>query len=63
MVDQWNVSPKLSNAGNPHTLREVPEAYAYFRGQQSSTFKYAIRSKRDLNEVEELIDKYGVKKQ
>ena len=63
MVDQWNVSPKLSNSGNPRTLREVPEAYAYFTRQQSSTFKYVIRSKRDLNEVEELIDKYGIKKQ
>lgn len=63
MVDQWNVSPKLSHSGNPRTKREVPEAYAYFTGHQLSTFKYVIRSRSDLREVEELIDKYGINKE
>lgn len=60
LVDQWNISPKLENSGNPLYLREIAEAYSFFANLPSSYFKYVIQAEHDLSEVQGLIDKYGI---
>jgi 7-carboxy-7-deazaguanine synthase len=60
LADQWNVSPKLKNSGNPLSLREIPEAYDLFISLPSSFFKYVIQTEHDLSEVQGLINKYSI---
>jgi len=60
LADQWNVSPKLENSGNPPSLREIPEAYDFFISLPSSSFKYVIQTEHDLIEVQRLVDKYSI---
>ena len=62
LVDQWNVSPKTSNSGNPLELCDVNESYTFFSKQKNCYFKYVIESESDLIEISTLIDKYGLKK-
>ena len=35
LVDQWNVSPKTSNSGNPLELCDVNESYIFFSKQKN----------------------------
>lgn len=60
LVDQWNVSPKLNNSGNPSFASEVPEAYNVFARLPSSYFKYVIQAESDLNEVRSLVSRYRI---
>jgi len=58
-VDYWNVSPKLSNAGEQNTkkVRINPKALNLFKNQlANSIFKFVIEKESDLNEV---IEDYG----
>jgi 7-carboxy-7-deazaguanine synthase len=63
LVNQWNVSPKLGNSGNPRHLREISNAYAFFTYLSSSYFKYIIQTEHDLNEVQSLTEKYEIPKE
>jgi 7-carboxy-7-deazaguanine synthase len=60
LVDQWNVSPKLSNSGNSVKVREIPECYAFFRRQNNAHFKYVVEDREDLGEILELVAKYEI---
>lgn len=60
LADQWNVSPKLENSGNPPSAREVPEAYGVFASLSSSYFKFVIMAESDLDEVRTLINRYQI---
>jgi len=60
LVDHWSVSPKLLNSGNPHSLREIPQAYHFFIDAPCSHFKYTIRNEGDFAEVWGIMQKYGV---
>lgn len=60
LIDQWNVSPKLENSGNPLHLREIAEVYSFFTNLSSSYFKYVIQAEYDLSEVHDLIGKYNI---
>ena len=62
LVDQWNVSPKTSNSGNPLELCEINESYTFFSKQKNCYFKYVIESEDDIIEINTLIEKYGLKK-
>jgi organic radical activating enzyme len=62
LVDQWNVSPKTKNSGNPLELCEVNECYTFFSKHENSYFKYVIENVDDLTEVNQLIKKYNLKK-
>ena len=55
-IDQWNVSPKLSNSGNSRKQRESPRAMAAFAGLPSAYFKFVIASPQDLEEVASAMD-------
>lgn len=60
LIDQYNVSPKLSNSNNELKLREKPKPLYFFANNEKAYFKFVINSKTDLNEVLELIDKYKI---
>lgn len=53
-VDMWNVSPKLSNSGNPTKLQ------ASFYSINKSIFKYVCSNKSDLKEVDEHVQEYDI---
>jgi organic radical activating enzyme len=60
-VDQWNVSPKLSNSANSLEKREVAKCYDFFaRGVNNAYFKFVVKSQEDILEVESLAKKYGL---
>lgn len=59
-VDQYNVSPKLENSGNPSKLREKPAAYRFFAQSKKACFKFVVAEKTDLDEVLKLLDRYAI---
>lgn len=60
MVDQFNVSPKLSNSGNSKKLREKKDALAFFAGSEKAWFKFVICTEKDMFEAMRLIKKYNI---
>lgn len=62
-VNQFNVSPKLSNAGMPEALRLVPQALSFFAQSEKSWFKFVISSPADLDEVQSLQTAHSLAKQ
>jgi len=54
VVDQWNVSPKLSNSGVPRNRRVVREAIEWFAGAPNAYFKFVVSCEEDVKEVFEL---------
>ncbi|MEO7097800.1 MAG: 7-carboxy-7-deazaguanine synthase QueE [Luteolibacter sp.] len=50
-VNQFNVSPKLSNAGMPESLRLNPEALAFFANSPKAWFKFVVAEPADLEEI------------
>lgn len=55
IVDQWNVSPKLSNCEEPERRRLVDNVLRVFRENPKAYFKFVIQCGDDLNEVEMLV--------
>jgi len=62
LVDQWNVSPKTKNSGNPLEMCEVNECYTFFSKKKNCYFKYVVESEDDLIEINQFISKYSLKK-
>lgn len=58
-VDQWNVSPKLANSGDPESKRIVPEALIALRDTGRSWLKLVVRDASDADEAERLIARVG----
>jgi 7-carboxy-7-deazaguanine synthase len=54
-VNQWNVSPKLSNAGDPEALRLRPAVLAALRDAQGSYLKLVLHSDADYVEADALV--------
>lgn len=50
-VDYWNVSPKLSNSGEPFEKRFNKEALEYFNKNNKVGWKFVIAKEDDLNEL------------
>ncbi|MCA6073264.1 7-carboxy-7-deazaguanine synthase QueE [Fulvivirga sedimenti] len=59
-VDQYNVSPKLTNSGNPDKLRIRPEILDWFARSPKANFKFVCAAPKDLYEIEELIRSFGI---
>ena len=55
-VNQWNVSPKLSNAGDPEHFRIKPEVLATLRDTNRAFLKLVVSSETDFNEADALIE-------
>ena len=53
-VNQFNVSPKLANAGMPESLRLKADALTFFAKSSKSWFKFVVAEPRDLEEIEDL---------
>ena len=62
LVDQWNVSPKTKNSGNPLVMCEDNECYAFFSKQKNCYFKYVVENKDDLMEIHHLMKKHRLEK-
>ncbi len=59
-IDQWNVSPKLVNSGNPGGRREVPQALEAFAQLSHAYFKFVVAGPEDIQEVHSMRDRYGL---
>ncbi len=59
-IDQYNVSPKLENSGNPAKLRNKPAAMHFFAGSNKANFKFVLADQSDLEEVQQLIHHYQI---
>ena len=57
-IDQWNVSPKLENSGNPLDRRVLPQVLESFRQLPGAYFKFVVVEPRDVEEVCAMRDKY-----
>lgn len=60
LVDQYNVSPKLANSGNPQKLREKKRPYDFFASSAKAFFKFVVAEPADLDEVLLLIETYNI---
>lgn len=54
-VNQWNVSPKLANAGDPEQFRIKPEVLAAFRDSGRAYLKLVVESEADYAEADSLV--------
>ena len=59
-IDQWNVSPKLANSGNPLARRVLPEVLEGFSDLPNALFKFVISTPADLDEVLGLRERYHI---
>lgn len=59
-VNQWNVSPKLANAGDPPDVRVVGEALAALVATGRAYFKFVLENERDAEEALSLAAELGV---
>ena len=59
-IDEWNVSPKLANSGNPLQHREVAQVVGSFARLPNAYFKFVVAERADLGEIAELVSKYGI---
>lgn len=59
-VDQFNVSPKLTNAGMAEALRLVPDALRFFAASPNSWFKFVVATPADLAEIQSLRARFRI---
>ena len=60
LIDQWNVSPKTKNSGNPLELCENNECYYFFANQENCFFKYVVENDSDIPEIKKFVTKYNI---
>jgi 7-carboxy-7-deazaguanine synthase len=63
-VDQWNISPKLSNSKNTVLERYKPEVWQWYLQNvgQKAVFKFVISDLVDLDEVRRLVASNNIPK-
>jgi organic radical activating enzyme len=59
-VDQFNVSPKLSNSGIEEALRFQPDALRHFATSPNSWFKFVVATPADLGEIQSLRARFAI---
>jgi organic radical activating enzyme len=57
---RFNVSPKLSHAGDPAAKRIVPAALTSLAALETSIFKFVCRDSADLDEVAAVVEANGI---
>lgn len=62
-IDQWNVSPKLSSAGDTDELRIRPEALLALRDTGRAYLKLVLKTEQDRDEAEALRERFGFAKE
>jgi organic radical activating enzyme len=58
-VNQWNVSPKLSTAGDPENLRIRPDALNALRDTGRAYLKLVVKTEAERDEAEALRERFG----
>lgn len=58
-VDQWNVSPKLSSAGDPEPVRIRADVLGTLRDAKCSYLKLVVHGETDFTEAEALVARLG----
>lgn len=58
-VNQWNVSPKLGSAGDPESLRRVPEVLQVLRDTGKAWLKLVVRGPEDEPELDDWLRELG----
>jgi 7-carboxy-7-deazaguanine synthase len=59
-VNQFNVSPKLSNSGNGLDERYRPDVLRAFQATGRAIFKFVVRGPEDLREIDEIVEACGL---
>ncbi len=62
LVNQYNVSLKLSNSGSSYESRTNEDAIKFFVYQEKAIFKFVVDKEEDFYEINELEIKYGIPK-
>lgn len=60
LVDQFNVSPKLANSGNPEARRRKDRAMETFVATPKADFKFVVFGEDDLPEILEIVERYQI---
>lgn len=60
LADQFNVSVKLENSGNPEKKRRKPKALEIFAATEKADFKFVVFGSDDLPEILELVEEYQI---
>lgn len=60
-IDQWNVSAKLSNNGDPKEKRYIPTTLAWHAQNDNSFWKFVICNEKDVDELfSDFIKKFNI---
>jgi 7-carboxy-7-deazaguanine synthase len=59
-VDQFNVSPKLTNAAMPESLRLNADALAFFASSEKAWFKFVVAMPADLGEIQAIRSRFEI---
>jgi 7-carboxy-7-deazaguanine synthase len=59
-IDQWNVSPKLSNSGMGVEERLFDDSLQWFAKEDNTRFKFVVAEKDDLKEVGAIVSQYRI---
>lgn len=59
-IDQFNVSPKLSNSGIQESLRMVPDAIRSFAANPMAWFKFVVLGEPDIAEIQTLLTTFQI---
>lgn len=60
LIDQYNVSPKLANSGNPLDLRIQNSALEFFAGSSKAVFKFVLSGQEDFTEIDALLSRFAI---
>lgn len=60
LVNQFNVSAKLANSGNPEKVRHKSKALETFAQCEKADFKFVVFGEDDLPEILQLVEEYNI---
>jgi 7-carboxy-7-deazaguanine synthase len=60
LVDQYNVSPKLAQSGNPAALALPPERLSHWAAEPRAFFKFVVAGPEDVAEVRALQQRHAI---
>jgi 7-carboxy-7-deazaguanine synthase len=63
LINQYNVSPKLQNSGNPEHMRLKSDVLDFFARSQKAWFKFVCDNAADIKEVTTIVSKHSIKPQ
>ncbi len=60
LIDQYNISPKLSNSNNELKLRIKNKTLAHFSSHAKAFFKFVVDTEEDCLEIQDLISQFNI---